>query len=231
MPLLIDPPSVAASCRDSALSPFRHRCRCHLRQPPFPPSSSPPPFSPPLRRARNRSRPLAIATRTAEAATRGRLRARDADRMSPLCCALAQPPLLTLSPPRPSLFSVSLFPSLTREWGWFSRGGTPRGHPRKSTAGGRSRTVAPEPQQPATHDPTDRLYPRLGLTPRPFSTPGSATILHPPRRRCAAVSLSLLPLSLSGPLLLRPLSVSLLSRRRAAARPATFGSILLSLPH
>lgn len=41
---------------------------------------------------------------------------------------------------------------------------------RKSTGNGRGRTVAPEPQQPATHDPTDSLF-SFPTTSHPFANP------------------------------------------------------------
>lgn len=57
--------------------------------------------------------------------------------------------------------------------------------PRKSTAGGRSRTVAPEPQQPATHDPTDPLRHPPALSPLarvpPLLFPLLSSTLRAPR--------------------------------------------------
>lgn len=209
MPLLIDPPSVSRRLKPrSGLVPLL-------------PSSVPPalrfhPLAPALRRARGTS--FAAARYRNEDSrgrtTRERLRARDADRVRPPLPvrrpALARPflPHPLLSAGRPSV-------SCWRAYGvWSSRGGYAARHPRKSTTGGRSRTVAPEPQQPATHDPTDPLHPCLGLSPRhPVFHPCSAAVLHPPR--CVELSPSPSPTT-PPPILLLPPSVcsALLSQLR-----------------
>lgn len=211
MPLLIDPPSVSASCRDSALSPFRHhhllyhhrrrrrrrRRRCHLQQPP-----PPPPSSPPLRRVRNRSRLLAITTRTAEAATRERLRARDADRVSSSLCSLAHTPFLSSRPlallgfylfrwPSSLSFSfLSFLPPTLSRWRAYRVESRSRRYAARAPAKIHRRW--PEQNCRARAAAARNTRPNWSSPPPPralsFSTP---VVLYPPRRHCVDPSLVL----------------------------------------
>ena len=238
MPSLIDPSSVSVSGRRvPALSPFRrlyHRLHCLLRSP-FP-APSPPPLclSPPLRPLP--PPPRARKNRPARYRQRGQPRPR---KVTGARCESREEPAArshTLLSPTPCLsflfLSLSLSSSVSlagaRIGLVLSRRYAAR-HPRKSTAGGRSRTVAPEPQQPATHDPTDSTphEPPPPPLPRAFSLLGRAPPLFhhhsppfilPPSHSFLSFALALPPSP--------SFSLSRSFRGVALPRPATFASIL-----
>lgn len=234
MPSLIDPPSVSVSGRRvPALSPFRP-VSPSSPSPSFAPVPGTPSAAPFSAAAPPRARKTALqgrslsATRTVEAAE-GYGRAMRIERGA--CCALAHPSSTLFLPPSLSLclsLFLSFFLAGARMGLVLSRRYAAR-HPRKSTAGGRSRT-APEPQQPATHDPTDPTptNPRLGLSlSSPVFHPRSAALLHPfVFHPCLCLTLSSRTRSF-----FLSLSLSLFYPSLGAASlrvPATFASILLS---
>lgn len=204
MPLLIDPPSV--SCRDSALSPFR------LQQPPLPPPPLSSSSSPPLRRA-----PFATARYHNEDS-----RGRDARKVTGARCGsgelaavLAHTPFAPHPSPCPRslslslarVFSLSLPPSSRwRAYGVESLSlSLARAEIRRAGIRENPPPVAgAELSRPSRSSPqhtTQPIHPRLGLSPRPFSTPGSAAPSSaPPLRRSSShprSSSAFSPLSLS----------------------------------
>lgn len=186
MPLLIDPPSVSRSqaatrpCPPSAV--FRAT------------SAVSPPSLLSRSGASSRARNVAVV-RGRSLSQRGQPRSHNARKVTGARCgSCVRPPLISRTPFPPSPPTLCRPPfclPLAPVWGLvLSRRVRRAAPPRKSTTGGRSRTVAPEPQQPATHDPTDPLHLSTSASsPRCCYHPCSVAVLHPPR--CVDLSPSL----------------------------------------
>lgn len=178
MPLLIDPPSVSRSqaatrpCPPSAV--FRAT------------SAVSPPSLLSRSGASSRARNVAVV-RGRSLSQRGQPRSHNARKVTGARCgSCVRPPLISRTPFPPSPPTLCRPPfclPLAPVWGLvLSRRVRRAAPPRKSTTGGRSRTVAPEPQQPATHDPTDPLHLSTSVSsPRCCYHPCSVAVLHPPR--------------------------------------------------